>query len=390
MVLAQTYQPLVKRAMCVFQSDRVSGHVAFTQTSTNMKVQYSIEGLSPGEHKWHIHLYGDVSQDTSMSSTGGHFIGTPATPRTEIGMITPVQPTATTLIDSKIVADAQSRAFDEIEDQQLTFSGPNSIVGRSVVIHGDESGPGVRVAMCVIGVARESDTDLENGADSSPTRTTRSLGAVAMTARVGGLRTSSTSGTWTRGSGFTGNFADKYWGHFRVASVPAGIVTGLQTLENTGNAILPTGGTVTVYEEIDQYGQIGLRLRYTINWAGTAQPSVSGIHIHEGETCANAGGHYWDQDEVGAVDPWTTNWDTAVRKTDGNTYASLGTTSRVYAGVSFRVFWTYHVYGCGILLCLVLFLLSCLNKLTLCVSTLSISNLSIMYLLSLLSSLLTT
>jgi hypothetical protein len=262
-------------------------------------------------------------------------------------MITPSTPTTKTLSGSMVVADAAGRAFDgfgeqTLSDPELTFGGVNSIVGRSIVIHGDVSSASVRVAMCVIGVAQESTTAKEGGSEVSPTRTTRSVGAVAMTARVAGVRASATSGTWVHGAGFTGNSADKYWGYVRAASKPAGLVTGLQLIDNAPAAAKkPIGGTVTVYEEVDATGKPGLHLRYTINWASGETVKESGIHIHEGTTCADPKGHFWNEDAVGTDDPWAdpqkpVNWAEAVPRAEPNqaSRASMGTTHAVYAGVS--------------------------------------------------------
>ena len=79
--------PTVDRATCVFQrGGDVSGHVSFSRRGllTTTTVTYNLKGLTPGIHKWHVHMYGDVAQDTSMGSTGGHFVGDPPPGRSEI------------------------------------------------------------------------------------------------------------------------------------------------------------------------------------------------------------------------------------------------------------------------------------------------------------------
>ena len=63
------FPPVVTRATCIFQSDTVSGHVSFSRPvgAAAMTLQYDVEGLTPGEHKWHVHSYGDVSQVRSSA-----------------------------------------------------------------------------------------------------------------------------------------------------------------------------------------------------------------------------------------------------------------------------------------------------------------------------------
>ena len=224
---------------------------------------------------------------------------------------------------------------DEFTDPSSAFGGPNSILGRSDV-HGDASGAGVRVAMCVIGVAQESTTTDETGSDNSPTRTTRSVGAVAMTARVAGVRTSATSGTWVKGADFTGDFGGDTGGS--SARQPNRLASSRACSYSITLAMLfcPQGAQLPSTNRSMGPGN-QLRLRYTVNWAVGAIPTTSGIHIHEGESCDNPGPHFWNQDEVGATDPWTTiTWDQAVRRADPNSNqrASMGTTDVVYAGVS--------------------------------------------------------
>lgn len=98
--------------------------------------------LSPGEHGWHIHDFGDLAAGSYGQYTGGHFIGTVPAERQEVGLIGD---------GAKIVADAGGFSFGSINDKYMELEGKNSILGRSIVIHGTATNSSARVAMCVIG-----------------------------------------------------------------------------------------------------------------------------------------------------------------------------------------------------------------------------------------------
>lgn len=49
----------------------VTGKVTFTETSNGVLVEGQIVGLSPGNHGFHIHALGDLSN--GCTSTGAHF-----------------------------------------------------------------------------------------------------------------------------------------------------------------------------------------------------------------------------------------------------------------------------------------------------------------------------
>ena len=61
-----------KKAICILHknNNKISGHVIFTQNK-KVKVEYFIKGLKDGEHGFHIHEYGDLS-DTCKSACS-HF-----------------------------------------------------------------------------------------------------------------------------------------------------------------------------------------------------------------------------------------------------------------------------------------------------------------------------
>jgi hypothetical protein len=96
-----------------------------------------------------VHTYGDVT-DPSGLRTGGHFVGIcnscrPSSVAQEVGLLdngTPLTVTGSSTTYSFVETVAKLR-------------GPNTIVGRGVVIHGNgngtSAGAGVRIAQCAIG-----------------------------------------------------------------------------------------------------------------------------------------------------------------------------------------------------------------------------------------------
>jgi len=132
----------------------VSGKVEFRATRHGVRAQVEIAGLAPGsEHGFHVHEKGDCSAPDATSA-GGHFNPTGvahgragAAPH-HLGDM------------PSLVADASGRVRITFELAGLTLDGgPNSIVGRSIVLHGGvddfatqpsgNSGP--RIACGVIG-----------------------------------------------------------------------------------------------------------------------------------------------------------------------------------------------------------------------------------------------
>jgi len=64
---------MAAHAVCVLKGDVVSGVVKFSQENENAptKIEAEIKGLTPGEHGFHIHEFGDTTN--GCTSAGGHF-----------------------------------------------------------------------------------------------------------------------------------------------------------------------------------------------------------------------------------------------------------------------------------------------------------------------------
>jgi Cu-Zn family superoxide dismutase len=132
-----------------------SGWVAFVQKGDTVEITGEIKGLPPGEHGFHIHEFGDCSAPDA-TSTGGHFNptgkkhGAPDAEERHVGDL------------GNIKADEDGKAVIKMTDKVIRLDGPNSIIGRGVIIHLDADdfktqptgNAGGRVAVGVIGVAK--------------------------------------------------------------------------------------------------------------------------------------------------------------------------------------------------------------------------------------------
>jgi Cu-Zn family superoxide dismutase len=150
--------PGVSKAIAVLlaaANNPVHGTVTFERTDKGIKIVVDVDGLTPGKHGFHIHEYGDCSAP-DFSSAGSHFMtsgqthGTPADPTAHMGDM------------GNLEADSSGHAHMEWVDPHISFSGPNSILGRSVVVHEKEDdlksqpsgNSGARIACGVIGIAK--------------------------------------------------------------------------------------------------------------------------------------------------------------------------------------------------------------------------------------------
>ena len=148
----------VQKAVAVLQAtqgNKVQGTITFSKSADGMHIEGEVTGLTPGKHGFHIHQFGDITSADGMSAgghfnPGGHQHGGPDSENRHAGDL------------GNIEADASGSAKVSIVDEHLTFDGPTSITGHSVVVHAKaddlksqpagEAGP--RVAVGVIGLAK--------------------------------------------------------------------------------------------------------------------------------------------------------------------------------------------------------------------------------------------
>lgn len=137
------------------EGSQTKGTVTFTKTDKGVEVVAEITGLTPGKHGFHIHEFGDL-RSPDGTAAGGHFNptgephGAPTGEHHHAGDL------------GNIEADASGNAKLTLVHEKLSFEGPNSILGRAVVVHakaddlktqptGDAGG---RVGVGVIGAAK--------------------------------------------------------------------------------------------------------------------------------------------------------------------------------------------------------------------------------------------
>ena len=100
--------------------------VLFLQADGKTRVTGEVSGLKSGTHGFHIHEFGDYT--AGCVSAGSHFNpfkkqhGGPTDEDRHAGDL------------GNIVADAEGKAKIDIVDAQIPLEGPNSILGRSVVV----------------------------------------------------------------------------------------------------------------------------------------------------------------------------------------------------------------------------------------------------------------
>ena len=166
--------PNIMQAGCALQPtthSSVQGRVNFTAPMTGdggLQVSWGVpQGLQHGNNGMHIHQFGDVTDVTSASATGGHFLGncsasTPCRPSwaklQEVGMLFNngyINGSTSTLISPNgVVSNGGGHflsSFGQMRDDVVSMVRMGSgIVGRSVVVHDGKGAP--RVAQCIIGI----------------------------------------------------------------------------------------------------------------------------------------------------------------------------------------------------------------------------------------------
>jgi len=147
----------IRTVMAVLQpteGSNAEGRVIFIEEEgNNVRVVVELSGLSPGDHGFHIHQFGDCSM-TDGTSAGGHFNpgGKSHGPRNSynrhVGDL------------GNLTADINGIARADFIDHKLAFEGKRSIIGRAVIVHAlpddftsqPTGAAGARVACGVIGI----------------------------------------------------------------------------------------------------------------------------------------------------------------------------------------------------------------------------------------------
>ena len=115
----------------------------------------NLAGLTPGNHGFHVHEFGNISSDDG-SSAGGHFnpMGMPhSAPLNSMRHIGDM---------GNITADTNGTTHLEYIDHVMKLDGPFSIIGRSIIVHAKEDdlktqptgNEGARIGCGVVGIAK--------------------------------------------------------------------------------------------------------------------------------------------------------------------------------------------------------------------------------------------
>jgi Cu-Zn family superoxide dismutase len=141
MAVAQQATPIATPAAAALDVPLIDGNgdavglATFTENADGVTVHLLVEGLSPGEHGWHLHEFGvcDPNGDEPFSSAGGHWNptgqphGAPDAAEHHVGDF------------GNLVASADGLAETEITTTDFTFeAGVTSVFdedGTSIVVH---------------------------------------------------------------------------------------------------------------------------------------------------------------------------------------------------------------------------------------------------------------
>lgn len=126
-----------KCALCIINpsdSSTASGLVLFKQKGAQFPVEVTgkFEGLIQGSHGFHIHVWGDLSDDCSTIVAGSHYNPTNMTHGGPDDVIRHVGDLG------NVDADNEGNALYYRTDDVISLYGKYSIVGRSCFLHRDE------------------------------------------------------------------------------------------------------------------------------------------------------------------------------------------------------------------------------------------------------------
>lgn len=122
-------EPLVATAALSGAEGTSHGMVTFTQNGDTTTVTADVAGAPPGLHGFHVHETGECTPP-DFTSAGGHFNPTGAIH----GAPTDAEHHAGDLGNVQVAEDGSGR-LDLTTNMLSVASGPNSVVGRAVILH---------------------------------------------------------------------------------------------------------------------------------------------------------------------------------------------------------------------------------------------------------------
>ena len=131
-VLADSSTMPVKKAVAELsptQGNTVHGEIKFIQKEGYVLIKAHVEGLTPGKHGFHVHEVGDCSA-VDGSSAKGHFNPTSQQHGGPDAAIRHEGDLGNLTANAKGVADYTRK------DKVIQLSGENTILGRSIIVHG--------------------------------------------------------------------------------------------------------------------------------------------------------------------------------------------------------------------------------------------------------------
>ena len=139
--------PKTRNAICVFHHNNngVSGRIHFRQknprkssnnTPPSIVISYVINGLSDGDHGFHIHEYGDLTDE--CTSACAHFNPDNTT---HGGLKTPIRHRG----DLGNISSKKGKSVGRLETDTISLdpTSPYSIIGRAVIVHEDPDDIGI-------------------------------------------------------------------------------------------------------------------------------------------------------------------------------------------------------------------------------------------------------
>jgi Cu-Zn family superoxide dismutase len=151
-----------RKAICIIHAlkggGKAQGVIHFAEKGKAVEITGEVTGLTPGEHAFHVHEFGDLSSPDGLTA-GAHYNpkdkmhGGPDSASRHVGDL------------GNITADKSGKAVINISDEEIRLRGPYSVVGRAIIVHAKsddlksqpDGNSGVRFAGGVFGFAKAAE-----------------------------------------------------------------------------------------------------------------------------------------------------------------------------------------------------------------------------------------